>query len=206
MPRPPGGVSGRRKNENGTAPAITALLEARADPKAKDYDGTRPWDYARDNQAIKKNTFVYLLFVNKHPLHSAAENNENLAFSEALLIAGADPNANMKDGNLGTPLDKAATVGIGNPSVSDALLAAEKPLISHEQGNRNTPQSHLLYQADSIAQPSSTWRRIFISDLNVFGLTMILIQSLFPDQVQIRTPPHISTRYVTTKNLTHTPC
>ena len=32
---------------------IIALLEAGADPKAKDKDGKIPWDYAKGNEALK---------------------------------------------------------------------------------------------------------------------------------------------------------
>ena len=36
-----------------TAEAVTALLEARADPNARDADGKLPFDYAGDNEQIK---------------------------------------------------------------------------------------------------------------------------------------------------------
>lgn len=32
---------------------IDALLNAGADPKARDKDGKTPWDYAKDNKSIK---------------------------------------------------------------------------------------------------------------------------------------------------------
>ena len=37
---------------------VMALLEAGADPKAKDAAGRVPWDYAKDNRALK-GTDVY---------------------------------------------------------------------------------------------------------------------------------------------------
>ena len=37
----------------GSAGAVTALLEAGADPNARDADGKLPFDYAGDNEQIK---------------------------------------------------------------------------------------------------------------------------------------------------------
>lgn len=39
--------------ENGTATDVTALLEAGADPKAWNKTGKTPWDYAKENEALK---------------------------------------------------------------------------------------------------------------------------------------------------------
>ena len=75
---------------------IEALLEAGADPKARN-----SW----------KNT----------PLHDAARYNENPAVIDTLLKAGADPMA--RDEWKNTPLQRAVRHG-GNPEVIEALLKA----------------------------------------------------------------------------------
>ena len=40
---------------------ITALLEAGADPKAKTEDGKTPWDYTKENEALKGTDAYWLL-------------------------------------------------------------------------------------------------------------------------------------------------
>ena len=100
---PPHWAAGSNQNPG----VIAALLDAGADPSARDKDG-------------------------KTPLHDAARSNQNPDVIAALLDAGADPSARDKDGK--TPLHDAARSN-QNPDVIAALLdAGADPSARDEDG------------------------------------------------------------------------
>ena len=89
--------------------------------------GRRPWEsYAPASSGADDNDNTTMdwgaILTNATPLHFAAMTNENLAVLQALLDAGANPQA--KDSYDNTPLHWAAGSSYGNPAALQFLLAA----------------------------------------------------------------------------------
>ena len=108
----------------GTGAAVTALLEAGADPNATGRNGNAPLHVAKSAGAV---TALLQAGANPNvrsrlgdtPLHAAAQGG-TAEMVTALLQAGADPNA--RDGLRFTPLHRAASGGTAE--VVTALLEA----------------------------------------------------------------------------------
>ena len=114
--------------EQTEAAVFAALLEAGADPNARDKD-------------------------DRTPLHSAARSNGNEAVVAALLEAGADPNARDKDDR--TPLHSAARSN-GNPAVFAALLEAGADLKARDEEGK-LPFDHAR-ENESLKDTGIYWR------------------------------------------------
>lgn len=142
----------RAASSNNNPAVFRVLLDAGADPKARDMYGLTPLHSAvMHNNAAIGNALINA-GVDSKARDQTARNN--LAIITALLNAGANPNARNKQG--ATPLHRAAKINT-NPAIITTLLDAGADAKAKDKSGR-TPFDYAREKNERLKNTDVYWR------------------------------------------------